>query len=188
MQSTLASFGALAAERGYELPRHEFAEGTPHVRNAHRPHVHPDRRSARVNSLELLNQCFYQANISEADLRDGSFTVTCRFVDFNTGRTILYPLDLRVPEGSRYNSFCFITLFENYCDQTEAVPAYPHGKAEGSKINHDMRVFARRLAIFLRFCPNGFFSEFLNTSMRFITLRLSEALEYFEYCGNILRS
>lgn len=90
------------------------------------------------------SQCFYQAAVTEADLLSGSFTVTACFVDFSTRRTIFYPIDIRVPEGSRYNSVLFATIFENNCDKIEAVPTYPHGKETGSKITKDMRVFARR--------------------------------------------
>ena len=148
VQPTFRELNVLADERGFELPQHEFHAETPHMRNARRPHVDADRQHCRVNSLELLNRCFYQAGITENDLLRGQFTVTCRFEDFHSGRVILSPIDIRVPEGSRYNTFPFFEIFEDFCDKTEEVPAFPHGKAFGNEITHDMRVNARRFEVY----------------------------------------
>lgn len=144
VQPALADLNRIADARPYQMPHHEFGPDTPHVRNARRPHL-PEDHAARFNSLQLLNDSFYISNVTAGDVSSGKFTVTARFVDFKTGRTVLHPLTIRIPPRSRPHTVLFRDIFESYCDATEQVPSYPNGKDhENGRISHDMKVYCRR--------------------------------------------
>lgn len=123
--TAIAELNSLADKRiGEQFENLEFGPTTAHVRHAKRPHLlHVTEPHARFNSLDLLNSSFYQANVDEADLALGCFSVNARFKDYDTRVSMSLPVEVRVPRGSSYNSFNFCDLFESFCDATEELQA-----------------------------------------------------------------
>ena len=92
---------------------YEFSDITPRVRYS----LRHDEYKARFPSLETMNRCFHQSNITDYDLRAGKITVVGKFLDFTTRKLQFRTITLAVPTGSTIRTVNVVDLFQQFCDK-----------------------------------------------------------------------
>ena len=96
---------------------YEFEAHSSKVRRSLSDHDY----KARFGSLDVLNRCFHRSAIVDQDLKNGAFTVTANFTDYNTGVYNHGSVTVPVPIGASIKTLDFATVLKNFSDAIEAL-------------------------------------------------------------------